>query len=111
MDDQFLVTCPYCDEEVEIYLESDVKGSFVQDCEVCCNPWRGRVGGSGGARGGGGARGRGPGEGGGSHFFGTPRGGNFLAWPWNNPRRAAEPRVGSRPSTDNARPPFRRPSS
>jgi hypothetical protein len=38
--DSFLVTCPYCGEEVEIYLEPDVKGSFVQDCEVCCNPWR-----------------------------------------------------------------------
>ncbi len=43
MADSFLVTCPYCGEEVEIYLESDVKGSFVQDCEVCCNPWRVRV--------------------------------------------------------------------
>lgn len=40
MDDRFLVTCPYCGEEVEIYLEPDVGGSFVQDCEVCCNPWR-----------------------------------------------------------------------
>jgi hypothetical protein len=40
VDDQFQVTCPYCGEEVEIYLESDVRGSFVQDCEVCCNPWR-----------------------------------------------------------------------
>ena len=39
--------CPYCGEEVEIYLEPDVKGSFVQDCEVCCNPWRVRVSGSG----------------------------------------------------------------
>jgi hypothetical protein len=40
VDDTFLVTCPYCGEEVEIYLEPDVKGQFVQDCEVCCNPWR-----------------------------------------------------------------------
>jgi hypothetical protein len=38
--DEFLVTCPYCGEQVEIYLEPDVRGSFVQDCEVCCNPWR-----------------------------------------------------------------------
>ena len=38
--DEFLVTCPYCGEQVEIYLEPDMKGSFVQDCEVCCNPWR-----------------------------------------------------------------------
>jgi Cysteine-rich CPXCG len=40
MDDTFTVTCPYCGEEVEIYVEPDVRGSFVQDCEVCCNPWR-----------------------------------------------------------------------
>jgi hypothetical protein len=43
MDDNFLVTCPYCGEQVEIYIEPDVRGSFVQDCEVCCNPWRVRV--------------------------------------------------------------------
>jgi len=41
------VICPYCGEEVEIYLEPDVRGSFVQDCEVCCNPWRVRVKGKG----------------------------------------------------------------
>ncbi len=39
----FSVTCPYCGEQVEIYLEPDVRGSFVQDCEVCCNPWLVRV--------------------------------------------------------------------
>lgn len=47
MDDAFWVTCPYCGEEVEIYVESDVRGTFVQDCEVCCNPWRLRVVGRG----------------------------------------------------------------
>jgi cysteine-rich CPXCG protein len=43
MEDTFLVTCPYCGENVEIYVEPEVRGSFVQDCEVCCNPWRVRV--------------------------------------------------------------------
>jgi len=43
MDDSFTVTCPYCGEDVEIYVEADVRGTFVQDCEVCCNPWRLRV--------------------------------------------------------------------
>jgi len=43
MEDRFLVDCPYCAEQVEIYLEPDVSGSFVQDCEVCCNPWTVRV--------------------------------------------------------------------
>jgi hypothetical protein len=40
MDDYFHVTCPYCGEELDIYIEPDVRGTFVQDCEVCCNPWR-----------------------------------------------------------------------
>jgi len=43
MDDTHLVTCPYCGEEIEIYVELDVRGSYVQDCEVCCNPWTVRV--------------------------------------------------------------------
>ena len=47
VSDEHLVTCPYCGETVEIYIEPDVKGSFVQDCEVCCNPWRVRVSGRG----------------------------------------------------------------
>lgn len=40
MDDSFTVTCPYCGEDIELYVEPDVGGTFVQDCEVCCNPWR-----------------------------------------------------------------------
>jgi hypothetical protein len=50
VDEQFVVTCPYCGEQVEIYLEPDIRGTFVQDCEVCCNPWRIRVVGSRGDR-------------------------------------------------------------
>jgi hypothetical protein len=40
VSDEFLVTCPFCGEQLEIYVEPDVHGTFVQDCEVCCNPWR-----------------------------------------------------------------------
>ena len=40
METDFEVICPYCGEEVTIYLERDVGGTFVQDCEVCCNPWQ-----------------------------------------------------------------------
>jgi hypothetical protein len=50
MDSAFLVTCPYCGEEIEIYIEPDQRGTFVQDCEVCCNPWRIRVVGKGDER-------------------------------------------------------------
>ena len=43
MDEDVAVICPYCGEEIEIRVERDVRGSFVQDCEVCCNPWTVRV--------------------------------------------------------------------
>ena len=43
MDDVFSVDCPYCGETVDIYLEPDVRGTLIQDCEVCCNPWKVRV--------------------------------------------------------------------
>jgi hypothetical protein len=36
---EFAVTCPYCGETTEVYVEPDVRGSLVQDCEVCCQPW------------------------------------------------------------------------
>lgn len=36
----FDVQCPYCGEELEIYLEPDVMGTLVMDCEVCCRPWQ-----------------------------------------------------------------------
>ena len=42
-DTEFTITCPYCGEEVEIYLEPDTRGVLVQDCEVGCNPWQLRV--------------------------------------------------------------------
>jgi hypothetical protein len=43
MEELFDVMCPYCGEQVEIYVEEAVSGRFVQDCEVCCNPWLVRV--------------------------------------------------------------------
>lgn len=65
MDGRFTVTCPYCGEEIDLYLEADVRGVLVQDCEVCpstwlrapraqvegrCNPWQVRVAGEGDER-------------------------------------------------------------
>lgn len=45
IDSDAVVTCPYCGEPVEISL--DPSGGrvqeYVEDCEVCCNPWRVRV--------------------------------------------------------------------
>ena len=36
------VQCPYCGEEIEITLDpgSGDSQEYVEDCEVCCNPWR-----------------------------------------------------------------------
>jgi hypothetical protein len=36
------VQCPYCGEEIEITLDpgSGDAQEYVEDCEVCCNPWR-----------------------------------------------------------------------
>jgi len=32
-------TCPYCGEEISMVLDLSVRGqSYVEDCEVCCNP-------------------------------------------------------------------------
>ena len=50
VESEFVVTCPYCGETVEIYVEPDVRGTLVQDCEVCCNPWQVRVTGHGESR-------------------------------------------------------------
>ena len=45
-----VVICPYCGEAVEIFLEEDLLGEMVHDCEVCCNPWRLTVSLEGGRR-------------------------------------------------------------
>ena len=36
------VQCPYCREQVEIGLDPGGGSSqqYVEDCQVCCNPWR-----------------------------------------------------------------------
>ncbi len=36
------VACPYCGEPVEITLDpgSGNEQDYVEDCEVCCQPWQ-----------------------------------------------------------------------
>ncbi|ANW97029.1 hypothetical protein AXE80_12370 [Wenyingzhuangia fucanilytica] len=31
-------TCPYCWENISMVLELSVSETYIQDCEVCCNP-------------------------------------------------------------------------
>ncbi len=37
-----LVSCPYCGEENEVSLDpgSGDTQEYVEDCQVCCQPWR-----------------------------------------------------------------------
>ncbi len=32
-------TCPYCWERISMLLDPDMSGeTYVEDCQVCCNP-------------------------------------------------------------------------
>lgn len=41
-DGEATVSCPYCGEAVEITLDpgGGTHQDYVEDCEVCCQPWR-----------------------------------------------------------------------
>ena len=39
-DDERQVTCPWCFESVEMYIDPQTVGEMVEDCAVCCRPWR-----------------------------------------------------------------------
>lgn len=30
--------CPYCWEEISMLLDPSLSQTYVEDCEVCCNP-------------------------------------------------------------------------
>ncbi len=36
-----MVSCPYCGETVELFVDpgSGSEQDYIEDCEVCCNPW------------------------------------------------------------------------
>jgi uncharacterized Zn finger protein len=40
--DEADVTCPYCGETVSLRLDpaGGAVQEYVEDCEVCCQPWR-----------------------------------------------------------------------
>ena len=45
MDSEAEVNCPYCGEAVVIALDTGggLTQEYVEDCQVCCRPWRVRV--------------------------------------------------------------------
>jgi hypothetical protein len=42
LDESDHVLCPYCGEEVEVLVDpgGGTHQEYVEDCEVCCQPWR-----------------------------------------------------------------------
>ncbi len=32
--------CPYCWEEISMLLDPSISQTYIEDCEVCCNPIR-----------------------------------------------------------------------
>jgi hypothetical protein len=41
-DGEAVISCPHCGEAIEIALDagSGARQEYVEDCEVCCRPWR-----------------------------------------------------------------------
>jgi hypothetical protein len=40
MEETADVRCPYCRERVQLYVDPDTVGVYVEDCAVCCRPWQ-----------------------------------------------------------------------
>jgi hypothetical protein len=39
MTEEFFFQCPYCWENISMVLDKSVHNdSYIEDCEVCCNP-------------------------------------------------------------------------
>jgi len=39
MEDTVQISCPYCFECVEVYIDPQSEGELIRDCDVCCRPW------------------------------------------------------------------------
>ena len=40
MNDTAQIICPYCGEQIEVYVDPETAGELVRDCDVCCRPWQ-----------------------------------------------------------------------
>ena len=39
MEQEHFFQCPYCWEDISMILDSSVRQqTYIEDCEVCCNP-------------------------------------------------------------------------
>ena len=41
LNDVVMLSCPYCGESSELFVDPGGGGTqeYVEDCEVCCQPW------------------------------------------------------------------------
>ena len=39
MYDTAFVTCPYCFEQLDVYVDPENEGELIRDCDICCRPW------------------------------------------------------------------------
>lgn len=39
MEDTVQISCPYCFESLEVYIDPQSEGELIRDCDVCCRPW------------------------------------------------------------------------
>ncbi|CAL2079502.1 CPXCG motif-containing cysteine-rich protein [Tenacibaculum sp. 190524A05c] len=35
---EYFFQCPYCWEEISMLLDRSVSETYIEDCEICCNP-------------------------------------------------------------------------
>ncbi|MEM6265373.1 MAG: CPXCG motif-containing cysteine-rich protein [Bacteroidota bacterium] len=39
MTDEYFFTCPYCWQNISMILDLSISSqTYIEDCEVCCNP-------------------------------------------------------------------------
>lgn len=38
MVEEHFFQCPYCWEEISMLLDLSLNDTYIEDCEVCCNP-------------------------------------------------------------------------
>lgn len=39
LEEEAMVTCPWCFEQLELYVAPTDRGRSDRDCDVCCRPW------------------------------------------------------------------------
>ena len=43
-EEEYTFACPYCGAEISMLIDTSVRRqNYVEDCEVCCQPWSVRV--------------------------------------------------------------------